>query len=150
MGDNKELDDKVRKKLKEGWIKSSMFIEALSLTEKDAKEALEQHIEKMKGEGNTIIYKIDFKGIQKVDKPLQGVDIGYSSIVELELITENFDKLIHLAMNYGPTNIEILEPSKLSLPAGEAQAIANTVADIIHTFARMRLGGIPIKNKEEH
>lgn len=147
MDQDKDSMEKVKKKLKEGWIKSSMFIEALSLTEKNAKEALEEHIEKLKKEGNALVYKIDFKGVQKVDKPLQGVDVGYSSIVNLELLTENFDKLIHLAMTYGPTNIEVLEPLNLSIPAGEAQGIANTVADIIHTVARMRLGGIPVKYK---
>lgn len=145
--DDKETTDAIKKRTKEGWIKSSMFIEALALNEIEAKESLEQHIEKMKKEDDALIYKIDFKGIQKVDKPLQGIETGYSSIVEIYLLTRNFEKIVQIAMVYGPTNIEILEPSKITMPTGEAQSVVNTVADIIHTVARMRFGGIPIKNK---
>lgn len=147
MGDGKDVDETVKKKMKDGWIKCTMFIEVLALTEKDAREALEQHLEKMKKEDKTIIYRFDFKEIKRIEKPLKGVEYGYSKIVEIHLVTENFDKLVYLSMHYGPTNIEVLEPQRISIPIGEAQAIVNSVADLVHMFARMYKGGLPIKEK---
>jgi len=145
----KELQETIKKKMKEGWIKSTMFIEALALNEKDAKEALEEHLEKMKKEDKTIIYKIDFKGIKELKNPVYGLEVGYSNIVEIGLITESLDKLVFLAMNYGPTNIEIIEPPNLNISAGEVQGIVNSVADMIHKFVTVKMGGIPVLRKEE-
>lgn len=143
----KDLQDLVKKKLKEGWIKSSMFIEVLSMNEKDAKESLEQHIEKMKKESKIVFSKIEFRGIKKIDNPLVGVQVGYSSIVYIELLIPDLDKLLYLSMAYGPSNIEILEPANITISAGEAQSIANSLAGMVHTFARAVKGGMPVMRK---
>ncbi len=142
---NQEL---AKKRLKDGWIKASMFIEVLSLSEKDAKESLEEHIEKMKKEDKTLFTKIDFLGVKKIDNPVVGVQVGYSSIVHVEFLTQDFEKLLHLGMTYGPSNIEVLEPATIPVTAGEAQAIANSLAGMVHTFARAMKGGMPVLRKD--
>ncbi len=143
--DKGKTDEKVRKKLKEGWIKSWMMIEVMAISEKYTKEALKKHVEKMEKEKKTIIYKKDFKEARKVDKPFKNINSAYSQVVELELLTENYEQLVFLVMNYGPSSIEIMGPEHIKMDMGEAQGILNSMADIIHKFAAMGAGGVIIK-----
>ena len=142
---DKKLQERVEKRLKDGWIKSWMMIEVLAITKEATKSSLEKHVKSMEKEDKTIVYKKDFKEIKKVEKPIKNIEVAYSYIVELELIAENLDKLVYLVMNYAPTAIEILEPNKLTIDAGEAQGILTSIADIIHKFASMGIGGVVIK-----
>ncbi|MCX6814513.1 MAG: hypothetical protein NTY20_02615 [Candidatus Aenigmarchaeota archaeon] len=140
-------DEKVQKKLKEGWIKSWMMIEALAVTQGAAKSALENHVRKMGNENNTIIAKRDFKKIEKVNKPFPAIKTAYSSVVELELLTKDYDKLVYLVLNYAPSAIEVLEPKKISMDAGEAQGILNSLAELMHRFVGMTRGAIMVDAK---
>ncbi len=142
---DKKLQERVEKKMKEGWIKLWMMIEVLAVTKETAKSSLENHVASMEKEDKTIVYKKDFKEIKKVEKPLKNIKVAYSNIVEIELVAENFDKLVYIIMNYAPTGIEILEPDKLSIDAGEAQGILTSIADLIHRFAAMGIGGVVIR-----
>lgn len=142
---DKKLQERVEKRLKEGWIKSWMMIEVLAITKEATKSSLKKHVNSMEKEDKTILYKKDFKEIKKVEKPMKNIKVAYSYIVELELIAENLDKLVYLVMNYAPTAIEILEPDKLTIDAGEAQGILTSIADIIHKFASMGIGGVVIR-----
>jgi uncharacterized linocin/CFP29 family protein len=143
------MSDKDEKKLKEGWIKSWMMIEALAISEDAVKGALEKHVKKMGLEQNVIISRKDFKKIERVEKPFPNSSIkeAYSGVVELEILTSDYDKLVFLVMNYAPSAIEILEPKKLSLDAGEAQGILNSLAELIHRFVSMTRGAILVDTK---
>ncbi len=139
------VDEKtIATKMKDGWIKSSMFIEVLATNEEFARSALEKHVEKMSREDQVIIYKKDYGEVKKSDKPPRGVQEAYSAIVQLEMVTESYEKLVYLAMNYGPTSIEILEPEKVVLDGWQAQGIVNSVADMMHKFAAIGVGGVVI------
>jgi len=137
-----KIDEK--KLLKEGWIKSRMMIEVLAGTESAAKSALEKHVEKMEKEKNIFISNKIFHDIEKVDNPLPNIPTGYSYIVEIEIIAQTFEKLVNIVMNYGPSSIEILEPSSIKMDIGEAQGILNSLAAILHRFAASGAGGIVI------
>jgi hypothetical protein len=134
----------VEKRVKEGWIKSNMMIEVLAVTEEAARESLEKHIEKMEKEELVMIYGKDFRKIEKVKDPLPRIPEAYSNIVELELLTKNYDKLIYMVMTYVPSSVEILEPGHIKMDMGEAQAILNSVAELIHKFAAAGIGGVII------
>ena len=139
--------EKVKKKLKEGWIKSRMIIEVLAISRDAAESALKKHIESMeKDEDKTIIYKKDWHEVKEVKQALGGLERAYATMVDLELITESYEKLLFLVMNYGPSNVEILEPASIKLGLGEAQGILISVADMLHKFARQKVGGIVIKS----
>jgi hypothetical protein len=142
---DKKTEEKVKKKLKEGWIKAWMMIEVLAVTEDAARSSLERHVTNMEKEEKAIVYKKDFKEIRKVEKPARNIETAYSNVVEIELITDGLDKLVYIVMNYAPTAIEILEPEKLSINAGEMQGILTSIADIIHKFAAMGIGGVVIR-----
>ena len=136
--------EQIEKRLKEGWIHSWMMIEVLAVTEEAARSALEKHIQGMEREKKTMMVKKEFKDIRKIENP--NVPPAYSYLVELELLTEDFDTLVYLAMNYAPSSIEILSPEKIRMDAGEAQGIINSIADMMHKFARSGVGGVVIRS----
>lgn len=140
-----KIEEKVDKKIKEGWIRAWMMIEALAINQEASKSALEKHIHKMEKEEGVIVYKSKFHPVTKVEKPLPNVSVGFSCIVEIELVAKNLDRLVYIVMNYGPSTIEILEPEKISLDAGEAQGILNSIAEMLHRFAAAGLGGVLVE-----
>src|SRR4030042_3447698 len=143
MSDEKG-QEKADKKVKEGWIKSWMMIEALATSEEAARTALEKHVRKIELEKSVIVGKKDFKKIEKVDKPFPNVEVAHSSVVELEVLTKDYDRLVSLVLNYAPSAIEILEPKRISMDAGEAQAIINSLAALLHRFVSVTRGAIMV------
>ena len=139
--------DKADKKVKEGWIKSWMMIEALAVSEDAVKSALEKHVKKMALEKNVMVSRRDFKKIERIEKPLPNIEEAYSGVVELEVLAQNYDNLVTIVMNYAPSAVEILEPKKISIDAGEAQGILNSLSDLIHRFVGMTRGAVMVDTK---
>ncbi len=144
-----KLEEAVKKKMKEGWIRASMMIEVLAGSGDAAKSALERHMEKMDSEDNAIIYRLDYTDVAKVENPIPNVKEAYSYVAEVELVANSYEKLFMLVLRYGPSSVEILEPEKISIDIGDAQGILNAVSDLIHTFAGRTLGGIHILPAEK-
>ncbi|MFH1445093.1 MAG: hypothetical protein ABIF08_01280 [Nanoarchaeota archaeon] len=139
MAEDKE---QIEKKMKEGWIKTSMMIELLAADPDKTKEFLEKHVEKIEKEDKIILYRKDFKEVIETTSPFPNVPKAYSGIVEIELVAETLDKIVYIVMNYGPTNVEILEPTRIAIDMGEAQGIVNSVSTMMHKFAAAGVGGI--------
>ena len=114
----------------------------MAIDEKSAKSALEKLIESLSKEENIMVYKKEFQDAQIVKKPLPNVEEASSVIVEFELLTLNYDRLLYVVFNYGPSSIEILEPDHIKMDAGEAQGIANSLAAVIHKIASSQIGGM--------
>ncbi|MBI2674957.1 MAG: hypothetical protein HYX24_00740 [Candidatus Aenigmarchaeota archaeon] len=138
-------EDKAKGYMKAGGIRSWMMIEVLAVTESAARQALENHLKNMEREKGIIIVKKEFRKPVEVSNPLQNIEKGYSHIVELEAVAKNYETLINIVMNYAPSSIEILEPEKLEMDIGEAQGILNSIADMMHKFARAGIGGVIVK-----
>ena len=132
------------KRIREGWIKSGMIIEVLAIDRKSAESALMKHTDKIEKEGDTMVLGREFHEVQEVSKPLPNVDKAYSQIVDVEVITRNFDQLVRLVVSYAPSSIEILEPERIKMDMGEAQGILNSIAEIIHKFAAAGIGGVMV------
>ena len=140
-----KLQEKANKKVKEGWIRVTMMVEALATTEDAAKTALEKHIGAMDREEGIIKYKADWGEIKKVDRPFKNVEVAYSLIVEVDFVAHSFERLVWAVMTFCPSSIEILEPENLKLDMGDAQGILNSISDIIHRFAAMGVGGVVVR-----
>jgi hypothetical protein len=138
--------ERVKKKLKDGWVRSWMMIEVLAVTEDAAKNALKKHTAKLEKENKTIVYNKGFHKITEVDNPTPNIPKAYSNVVELEMVTENLDKLVFIVMTYAPSSIEIFEPKHLKIDSGEAQSILNSISEMMHKFAAAGLGGVMIES----
>jgi len=139
-----EADEKVR----EGWLRVSMIFEVLAINEKTTKESLEELINKIEKDSRIKLYKKEFGEIRKVEKPLPNIEFGYSLTCDVELISKKLDDLAQVVSEYGPSAIELLEPLKLNINAGEAQTILNLISSIMHEFAAAGAGGIVFLRKE--
>jgi hypothetical protein len=140
----KDIMDKVKDRLKDGWIKAWAAIEVLAVTEEAAETSLRKHVEKMENEDNVMIYRRDFKNTEKTQNPFNKGQDAYSKVVELEFIARRFEHLAYLIMNYAPSSVEILEPGEIRIDMGEAQAVLNTIAELIHGFAAAQRGAVTI------
>jgi hypothetical protein len=129
-------------KVGEGWIRAWMMFEVLAINENTTRNSLENLMNRLEDDNRIKMYKKEFGEIREVEKPIKNVDIGYSLTCEIELISKKFDNLIQIVTEYGPAAIEILEPKKFDLDAGEAQAILNSISQMMHQFAAAGAGGI--------
>lgn len=139
------LPENIAKKVKKGWLRAWMMIEVVAVTQEAAKKALEKHVERLAREKKSIVYKRKYHEAKKIKAGFANVPEAYSLVVELELAAQDFDHLFFIVLNYAPSSIEILEPEKYVMDAGEAQGVLNSLADILHRFAASRDGGIVIK-----
>jgi hypothetical protein len=129
-------------KVKEGWIRSWLIFEVLAVNEEVTKSSLESLIARLDDDKKCRLYKKEFGEMKKVEKPMKNIDVAYTLISEVELITKNFDDLVQTVTLYGPAAVEILEPEKINMGCGEAQSILNSISQLIHKFAMTRAGGI--------
>lgn len=145
-----ELKEKADARIKkDDWIRASMMIEVLAVQEQATKNALEKHVEALAKEKQVIMYRRDFGKIIGVMNPLPNnpnIKEAYSQVVEIECAVRRYEDLIQIVMQYGPSSMEILEPTKLKLDLGEAQGILNSVGDLIHKFAAAGVGGVIIRS----
>jgi hypothetical protein len=138
MMPKEECDEKV----KGGWIRAWMMFEVLAVNEKTTKNSLEILLNKLEKDGRIKMYKKEFGELKTVEKPLPNVEMGYSLTCEVEIVSQSLDNLVQIVTEYGPSAIELLEPSKISVNAGEAQSILNSVSQMMHEFAAAGAGGI--------
>lgn len=143
--------EQVAEKLKQGWVQAAMMFEVLAITEEAAKEALQSHVGKMENDGLVSMIKKEFLQVEKVDKPVKGIETGFSQVCNTEFMAKNFDTLVQIVLEFGPASVEILKPDKYQMSAGEAHNILNTMAEMMHRFAAAGFGGIVIARggKEE-
>ena len=109
MIQKEEADEKI----KEGWLRIWMIFEVLAVNENVTKDSLNSLMNKLEKDNRVRMYKKDFGEMKKVEKPLPQVELGYSLTCEVELISKKFDNLVQIVTEYGPSAIELLEPSKI-------------------------------------
>ncbi len=61
----------------------------------------------------------------------------YTSMFEAEVIAKSFHDLVYMILTYGPSSIELIEPSRFELKASEGQAILVDVAEAVHIYAQL-------------
>ena len=129
-------------KIKEGWIRTWMMFEVLAINEETSKKSLESLLKRLEDDARVKMYKKEFGESKKVEKPMKKIEVAYSLTCKIELISKKFDNLVQVVTEYGPSAIEILEPKKFDIDAGEAQIILNSVSQIMHQFAAAGAGGL--------
>ncbi|RLJ06152.1 MAG: hypothetical protein DRP14_00495 [Candidatus Aenigmatarchaeota archaeon] len=137
-----EIKFKIKELSKKKWMKVSLIFEVLGTTREIVEKSLKEHIEKLEKIKTIFLYKKDFSKIEEVEKPMKNVEKAYSQIVETEAMIKDIRTLIIIAISYGPSSIEILEPKKIEISVGEIQDVSNMIAGIIHKFAAAGVGGI--------
>lgn len=135
-------NEEANEKVKDEWLRSWMMFEVLAVNESTTKKSLEKLMDRLEKDGRSKMYKKEFGELKKVEKPLPDIEAGYTLTCEVELVSKKFDNLVQIVIEYGPSAIELLEPLKFSMDAGEGQAILNSISQLLHEFAAAGAGGI--------
>lgn len=136
------LKDEADNKVKSGWIRAWMMFEVLAIKEEVTRSSLDNLVSKLERDSRVSVYRKSFSEPKIVEKPIKGVESGCSLTCEIEMVSKNLDGLVQIVTEYGPSAIELLEPSKISMDLGEAQAILNSMSQVMHQFAAAGVGGI--------
>ena len=140
--DEKEL-------LEKNYLKVWMLFEVQSNSFEATKRALAKHIDGIKKNFDINIIEENLTSIEKVkagpEFKVKNINFLFSQICEMTFMIENFEKLIELVINYGPTSLEILAPEKIIMNTREAQSSLISVTEMMHKFAAQGVGGIVIK-----
>lgn len=142
-----ETEQKVEKRLKEGWIKAVLTVEALAVNKDKASSALKGHVEKMAKQPGVYICSQIFHDPEEAASPFKGIDKAYSVFCEIELLAQKFETLVELTMYYGPSSVEIIEPEKINVDMVQAHNILNNISELLHRYAAAGVGGIVVRTE---
>jgi len=142
-----ELHDEIKRRKKDNWFDVWFAIEALGVNKDIVESSMKNHINNLTSVKDALVYETKFSDIIHVEKPLKGVDEGFSQVVEIKFFAKDLTTLLSIVMTYGPSAIEIMGPNKKDISISEVQNISNIVAGIVHQFAAAGIGGIVITPK---
>lgn len=144
MISKQEADEKVKGK----WIRAMLIFEVIAVSEEATMKALEQHLGKLDRDDRVKLYEKDVSDIIKIENPTPRIKEAYSAHAETGLITNSFQKLMQIVIEYGPSALELLEPGRIEIPIGDAQSMLNSISQVMHQFAAAGVGGIVIARKQ--
>jgi hypothetical protein len=120
------------------------IIEVLGRPEQVVIKTLEKVVETIKQR-----YEVLNKDYSKADK-IKGSDI-LSAFVEVEFKVKNFEELFLAVLDFGPTVVEILEPSEINVKSSELQAALSDLVTKIHLMSKaiqsLNVNNLKLKKK---
>ncbi len=144
---NEESDDKVFSLLDKGWIRCECFMELMAVKKDVTEKAMKEHINKIRKEEGIYVASEDYKDVNEIDNPPGKAKTAFSLVTELDILFRNYAMLVYFVTNYGPSSLDIIEPKEIVMGQGEATAVANSLASLVHQFAAQGAGGIVFSNK---
>ena len=119
------------KKEMEGIYKINIIIEGISQDEKALEKEMDALESKLKNEGFKLL-KFERSGVSKEKD-------SYTAFFNVDLSVPDFSDIIYLIVQYGPSSVELLEPTDVKLSLSQAQAALNEVASAIHYYVSLIL-----------
>ncbi len=150
----------IKSKQKKGWIKAWFAIEVVAMGKDLANEAIRKHIERLLKAKETLFMDIKYSEpveaqalSEQIKKKMQekaGSDAkAFSVTADITFMCKGLTTLLELVMMYGPSAIEVLEPSDMKINIDEIQNIANIFSGILHQFAASGVGGLVISTNKK-
>ncbi|RLG13466.1 MAG: hypothetical protein DRN66_04110 [Candidatus Nanohalarchaeota archaeon] len=144
-----ELEFDEKELLKKGYLKVWMLFEVQSNSYDVTEKALAKHIAAIKKTYDIYILEENLTSIDEVEAGAEfkarNINVLFSQICEITFMLKNYETLVDIVINYGPTSVEIIAPEKITLNMREAQSSLMAVAEMMHKFAAQGIGGIVIK-----
>jgi hypothetical protein len=109
-------------------FRAHIIVEGQSKSEEELKKANEMLLNKLKADKIVEVVNIEEEEIVKEEDT-------YSVLFEADISANEFADLVYVVLHYGPSSIEILQPSEFTLKIDEAQGLLMDVANIIHAYA---------------
>ena len=125
-----------------------MVFEAVAPSREDLEDSLDDHIEKMKSENELEIAEYEIEESEEVENPHPGLDKGFSQVAEVRAEAENYTRAIKTVINYGPTYVQVEGPDTYEMDLSDTQKSLQEVANMMHKYAQMGVGGVLVSNPE--
>lgn len=125
------------KKEVEGQYKVNMIIEGLSTNEKALEKEMEVLEKKLKNEKYAIL-KFEKSDIAKEKD-------NYTQFFNVDVSVPEFSDIVYLIIQYGPSSVELLEPTEVRLDLTQVQEVLNEIASAVHYYVSFIL---QLKHKE--
>jgi len=126
------MEEKVnlREKLNEGYVRAVLIIEVLGKPAEYVTSALKTILGAMKKDKALIVYDQKFYDPKQVEK----FPSFYTAFIEVELLANNFRKLMEVCFDYMPSSLEVMEPPELKLNINDANLVINDLASRLHKY----------------
>ena len=126
-----------------------MVFEAVGPTRDDVEDSLDDHLEKMESEDELELKEANIEEIDKVENPHPGLEEGFSQVAEVRADADSFTRAVQTVINYGPTYVQIEGPDNFNMELPDMQDSLQEVANTVHQYAQMGLGGVLVSKPEE-
>ncbi len=114
------------KKEVEGQYKVNMIVEGLSSDEGALGKEMEILEKKLKNEKYKIL-KFEKSDIAKDTN-------NYTQFFNVDVSVPEFSDIVYLIVQYGPSSVELLEPTEVKLDLCETQEVLNEIASAVHYY----------------
>jgi len=126
-----DVEKLTRKTVEDGGVLAMLYFDIHAKTEELVKELGTGFI-------NEIIHKpgVVF-ALGEIEKPEGGSETkNWSSIIEIKVLTKDFQTLANICMAHSPFTIEILRPDEINLQLSEAHSLLSLMAAITAEYKR--------------
>lgn len=110
-------------------IDARMILEAQGAPKEKVEAALKRLIEELGKQEGSKIYETKFE-------PVTEKDGFFSFLVDVGMKFQDFENLISIILNFGPSALLVNEPEKLEISSREIQNVVGDITAIIHTLAQ--------------
>jgi len=130
-----------KEKAASGWFNIWLAFEGMAISQQVIKSALDDLLGKLEDDQKIKVYEKEYLEPVKVENPLKGIMEAWSQVVNVKFVAKNFGEIVQIVVQYGPSAVEILGPSKSQMSISEAQDILNNIAGMMHRYAAAGIGG---------
>jgi len=138
-----------KEKAAAGWFDVWVAFEGLAVNKEAVKSALEGLMSHLEADHKIKVYAKEFLEPEKVENPIKGISEAWSLVVNVNFVSKSFHDLVQVIIEYGPSAVEILGPSKKEMQINEAQDVLNNIAGMMHRYAAAGLGGMVLVRGKE-
>jgi hypothetical protein len=136
---NQELD--LGRKIKDGGIHARIYVGVQGNDLKTTQKALENTLyERLNAEEYVSLLQVNMYDILKEKKGAKGKSADlFSGVAEVELVADDFRYFINMIFRYGPSAVEIIEPSVVRLDSEQMHSMVADVSDFAHVYSQQIL-----------
>jgi hypothetical protein len=111
-------------------VRAIMIIEMMGRPKEHISSQIREHIGLMDKVKGLEVIKKDFSEPKKIDDK----NNLYTCFCEVEIECINFIQLYELVLDFMPSSIEVLDPSKLNFTIDEATSVLNNLSGRLHRY----------------
>jgi hypothetical protein len=119
-------------KIGEGGVHAKIYLGVQGNDLKTAKKAFEDMLfKKLAAESSINLLEVRMFDIKK-DKGAE----YFSGVAEVSLVADDFRWFLNMILRYGPSAVEIMEPSEVKLGTEQMHSVAADVSDFVHMYSQ--------------